>query len=186
MLAAGAQAGIITLSGPISGANENPQTGSPGTGFASVLLDNALHTLTVDANFGNLFPTIPNTSTPSGTTAAHIHCCVAPPGNAGVATTTPSFIGFPLGVTSGTFHTVLNLLDPASYNPAFITMNGGNVAAADIVFENNLTDGQTYFNIHTNAFLGGEVRAFLLTPEPTTAALTLSAAVALWLLRRKR
>ena len=32
----------------------------------------------------------------------------APPGNVGVATTTPSFPGFPLGVTAGTFSNIFD------------------------------------------------------------------------------
>ena len=56
------------------------------------------------------------------TTAPHIHCCTASPlsGNAGVATLTPTFTGFPLGVTSGTYHLTLS----PSWNPAFVTAHG--------------------------------------------------------------
>ena len=61
----------------------------------------------------------------SGTTmASHIHCCEATPGanvNVMVATTTPTFAGFPLGVTSGTYDNTLDLTLASSYNPLFIT-----------------------------------------------------------------
>ena len=68
----------------------------PRTGFATVVYDDLAHTLSVDASFSGLLGT---------TTAAHIHAATAVPGvgTAGVATQTPSFVGFPLGVTSGTF-----------------------------------------------------------------------------------
>ena len=59
---------------------ENPPTGSTGTGSATVIMDVDANTLSVNANFSGL---------PDNTTAAHIHCCVAPPGNAGVATANP-------------------------------------------------------------------------------------------------
>src|SRR5947209_4370157 len=180
-------AGPITLSGTLSGANENPPTGSAGTGTATVTLDNVVHTLIVDVVFSNLLPTIPGTSTPSGTTASHIHCCALPPGNAGVATTVPTFPGFPLGVDSGTYHQTFDLTLSSSYNPAFITANGGTVAGADAALENGLLNGLTYLNIHTNAFGGGEIRAFLdPVPEPTAAALAFSGLAAVWLMRRRR
>ena len=91
LLAGVGEAEIVTLSGPISGLTENPATPSLGTGFALVTLDTTAQTLEVNVFFSNLLATIPGTSTPSGTTASHIHCCVSPPGNVGVATTTPSF-----------------------------------------------------------------------------------------------
>src|SRR5213075_708272 len=110
------------------------------TGFATVTVDVALDLLTVDETWSGLS---------SGTTASHIHCC-APLGTAaGVATTTPTFAGFPLGVTSGTFHTVLNMTLASSYNPAFITANGGTVANAEAVLFAGILNGQTYLNIHT-------------------------------------
>lgn len=101
---------------------ENPPTGSPGTGTATVTFDTTAHTLRVQVSFGGLIGT---------TTAAHIHCCVAAPGNAGVATQTPSFTGFPLGVTSGTMDTTFDTTLASSFNPAFITANGGTVAGAE-------------------------------------------------------
>ncbi len=102
----------ITFAGLLSGANENPATSSPGTGSAVVSYDPATHLLFVDVVFSGL---------ESGTTASHIHCCVLPPGNAGVATTTPTFLGFPLGVTSGSYMNTLDLTLASSFNPAFVT-----------------------------------------------------------------
>jgi len=153
---------LITLSGILSGANESPVVLTPATGFAQVTLDTVAQTLHIVLSFSGLT---------SNTTAAHIHCCVPLGGNAGVATTVPAFPGFPLGVTSGTYDGVLNLASAASYNPAFITANGGSVAQAEAVFIAGLLSNQTYLNTHTVNFPGGEIRAFLRVPEPATLVL---------------
>ncbi len=80
----------------MTGANESPVNGSPGTGTATVTTDDVLHQMSVNVIFSNLV---------GATSAAHIHSAtaVAGTGNAGVATTTPTFSGFPLGVTSGSY-----------------------------------------------------------------------------------
>src|SRR4029450_5616030 len=94
---------LIHLFANLSPLNEVPATASNGTGNAAVLLDTTAHTLTGDIIFSGLT---------SNTTAAHIHCCLASPflnANVGVATPVPAFPGFPLGVTSGTDHFVLQL-----------------------------------------------------------------------------
>ena len=67
----------ITFVANLSPANEVPPTASFGTGFASVTLDTdpAVHTMAVDVSFSNLT---------TGTTAAHIHCCLASPFLTGV------------------------------------------------------------------------------------------------------
>lgn len=166
----------ITFSGSLSGANESPAVVTPATGFTTVSLDTATQLLTIDLTFTDL-------TTP--TTAAHIHCCVPAPGNTGVATTVPAFPGFPIGVTSGTYDGVLDLTQAASYNPAFITANGGTVASAEAVFVTNFENGMTYLNIHTMQNPGGEVRAFL-TPEPGSLALLGSGFLGLFLVWRKR
>jgi len=105
-----------------SGPNENPPNASPGTGFGTVTLSLATHVLMVNMSFTGLTGT---------TTAAHIHDPVlVPGGTAGVATQTPSFVGFPLGVTSGTFMTTLDMSLASTWNPAYITANGGTPAGA--------------------------------------------------------
>jgi hypothetical protein len=142
----------ITYSAILSGANENPATGSPGTGSTLVTIDTAAHTLHVTVVFTGLT---------SGTTASHIHCCIAPNGNAGVATTTPTFAGFPLGVTAGTYDNVLDMTQASSWNPAFITANGGTTASAEAVLAAGLAAGNAYLNIHTTTNPGGEIRGFL-------------------------
>jgi len=159
---------------------ENPPTGSAGTGSAGVTFDTVTHLMTVDVSFSGLG---------SGTTASHIHCCVATPnGNAGVATTTPTFTDFPLGVTSGTYHHVFDMTLASSYNPAFITANSGLPNAEAVLFAQMIA-GNTYLNIHTTVFGGGEIRGFLvLTPLPAALPLFATGLGALGLLgwRRKR
>jgi CHRD domain/PEP-CTERM motif len=109
------------------------------------------------------------------TTVAHIHCCTAAPesGNVGVATTTPTFPGFPAGVTSGNYSMTFDLLAMSTYNIAFINgLGGGTVAGAEAALLTGLDGGLAYFNVHTTAFPAGEIRGFLqVVPEPTTVAL---------------
>jgi hypothetical protein len=157
-------ADIITLSGNLTEALEVPPTGSSGTGQATVTLDTILHTMRVQASFSGLG---------SNTTAAHIHCCLDSPFltgvNEAVATTTPSFPGFPLGVTSGTFDNTFDLTLASTYNLANLDL-GGSVATAEPIFVAALLAGETYFNIHTTAFPGGEIRGFLAIPSPIVGA----------------
>src|SRR5262249_42319686 len=93
-----------------------------------------------------------------------IHCCTATPltGTAIVATTTPTFPGFPLGVTSGSYSMSFDLTQSSSFNPAFITANGGTTASAEAALAAGLVAGEAYLNIHTAMFPNGEIRGFLV------------------------
>jgi len=167
-----------TLSGPA----ENPPNASAGTGFATVTVNTVAHTLRVQQTFSGL-------SAP--TTASHIHCCITTPGgNAGVATMTPTFSGFPLGVTFGSMDQTFDTLSAASYNPAFVTANGGVVANAEAVLFSGLSAGTAYLNVHTSAFPNGEIRGFLVAvtpvPEPETYALFLAGLASLGVVARRR
>jgi hypothetical protein len=167
----------ITYQTFLSGPNEAPPNASPGTGYAVVTYDNTTHMLGVNVTFSGLLGT---------TTASHIHCCTAVPftGTAGVATTTPTFAGFPLGVTSGTYSNVLDLTQASSWNPAFIALHT-DIAGAEAYFTSHLGDGTEYLNIHTSVVPGGEIRGFLV-PVPEPASMTLMAGGVLGLLTKLR
>jgi len=186
---ASAAAATIPLAAFLSPANEVPPTASTGSGTAILDLDVAAHTLRVQIAFSGLVPTAPP-GAPVGTTAAHIHCCLPSPFatgvNAGVATTTPTFLGFPLGVLAGTYDNTLNLTLASSYNPAFVTLVGG-LANAETSLVNGLLGGLTYLNIHTNAFPGGEIRGFVVQiPEPEAYVLLLAGLAIIGISMRKR
>jgi CHRD domain/PEP-CTERM motif len=154
----------ITFVGSLTGANEVPPVPSPGTGLATVVLDSTAQTIQINATFSGLT---------SNDTAAHIHCCARLGTNAGVATTVPAFPGFPLGVTSGTYSSVVfDLTQPTIYNPAFVTLEGGTIPLAEAALIAGIQNGQTYLNIHTMINPGGEIRGQLEpVPEPTTLLL---------------
>ena len=150
-----AHANPITFQVTLSGSNENPANNSPGTGSATIVLDPTAQTLQLHVTFSGLG---------SNATAAHIHCCQAIPNsnqNVGVATTVPAFPGFPTGGTSGTYTSpVFDLTMPSIYNPAFVTTQGG-LPQAEAALISGIEGGQTYINIHTTMFPGGEIRAEL-------------------------
>lgn len=161
---AASPAAAATYVAALSGANENPANASPGTGSATLTIVGNVMTLTT--SFSGLTGNV---------TAAHIHCCVAPPANVGVATPVPSFPGFPSGVTSGSYSQSFDLTLASSYNPAFVTSHGGTVAFARDAFLAGLDAGQAYLNIHTNLFPGGEIRGQLTAvPEPAARMLMIA------------
>ncbi len=174
-----AKAAIISYAATLSGAAENPVNASPGTGVATVTYDDVAHTLRVQVNFSGLTGT---------TTAAHIHCCVAAPGNAGVATPAPTFPGFPAGVTSGSYDQLFDLTLASSFNAPFVAANGGTAAGAEATLSAGMQNVNAYFNIHTSTFPGGEIRGFLQAarvPEPQSAWLIGLALLALSLVQRR-
>ena len=160
------------------GSSEVPAVVTTGYGTARVTVDFDLLTMRVQASFADLL---------GNTTAAHIHCCIAPGSNAGVATQTPSFSGFPLGVKAGTYDATFDMALASSYNAAFITANGGTVGSAFNALVLGLDAGKAYLNVHTSSFPGGEIRANLVpVPEPETYALMLAGlGVVGWAARRR-
>jgi outer membrane autotransporter protein len=158
----------------LTGGAEIPPVSTTGSGTAVVALNSTTHRMTIRSFWNGLV---------SNTAVAHIHCCVVQPANAGVATTIPSFVGFPTGVRSGTFNASYDMTLPGTWNPAFITANGGTPAGAEARFIAGMTAGQSYFNIHTVMFPGGEIRGnlvlFLFANNPGLSARTQGAAAAL-------
>jgi CHRD domain-containing protein/PEP-CTERM motif-containing protein len=180
LLATQASAAILVYDATL-GNFESPATGSPGTGFAEVTIDNVADTMKVVVAFSGLT---------SGTTASHIHCCTGLPGtgNAMVATTTPFFPNFPLGVTSGSYDRLFDMTLATSYNADFMTANGGTTATAFTALLTGLDAGEAYLNIHTTNFPSGEIRGFLhAVPEPSTWAMLILgfAGIGLMAYRRK-
>lgn len=169
---------VATLDGP----SESPPNASPGTGTATLRLDAAAMTYSLEVDFSGLLGTV---------TASHIHgpTAVAGLGTAGVMTTTPTFPGFPSGVTSGSYAQTFDLTQSASFNPAFVTAQGG-LSSAAAVFMLALGDGRAYLNIHSSQFSGGEIRGFFTyspVPLPASGLLILApVAAAAWASRRRR
>jgi hypothetical protein len=164
----------------MDGPSESPVNASPGIGTGTVNYDSVLHTLNLNASFSGLTGT---------TTASHIHAATAAPftSTAGVATTTPSFAGFPLGVTSGSYSNVLDLTLASSYNPAYVTANGGTPATAELALTSAFAAGKAYWNIHSSTFGGGEIRGFLIAvPEPASCALVALGVAGLGCVSRRR
>lgn len=163
MTCTASHATVLHYHASLSGPNESPANSSPGTGSAEVTIDDAAHTMRVQVIFQGLT---------GNTTASHIHTptAVAGTGTASVATTTPTFAGFPLGVKSGTYDITLDLTMASSYNSAFITLNGGTTASAEPALLADIAAGKAYLNIHSMTFGGGEIRGFLNPFDPTPAA----------------
>jgi hypothetical protein len=166
-----ASAVVLTYTSPLTGGAENPPNGSPATGIAIVDYDTVAHTLRIRGDFSGLT---------GNTTLAHIHApnlsqlAQNDPVNPtfGVASPQPAFTGFPIGVTSGSHDTLYDLTQASSWNAPYINNNGGTTAGAESALALALSQGRAYYNIHTSAFGGGEIRGFLqLIPEPSTLAL---------------
>lgn len=175
----------ILFSASLSGPNEEPPNASPGIGSVLVSIDAVAHVLTVEGSFLNLIGT---------TTAAHIHV-INGPGDTNlldtlgpVATQTPSFTSFPLGVTAGTFNQTLDTTLASSFRAGFVTDSGGTPGAAEAALFAAILEGRAYFNIHSTVFTGGEIRGFLepvAVPEPAAAGL-LAISLAAFAMRIRR
>ncbi|HEY5895225.1 MAG TPA: CHRD domain-containing protein [Chthoniobacterales bacterium] len=173
-----AQAAPVVYPVQLDGPKEAPPNASLGTAVALITIDVDLATMRVDVNFAGLL---------SPVTVAHIHAATALPftGTAGVATQVPTFSGFPAGVTFGSYDQTFDMTLASSYNPTFITDNGGTPATAFAALVNAANEGKAYLNIHTDAFPAGEIRGFLI-PEPASCVLVLGGALLLCCTRRHR
>ena len=182
LLAAVGAAGATDYTAILTGPDESPSNTSPGIGAAKVSFDLSSHTLIVNVAFAGL---------EGDSTASHIHCCTTSPGSgtAAVATELPSFTGFPLGVTTGAYSHTFDTALTSSWNPSFVSSNGGTAAGAEAAFNAGLMSGSAYLNIHSTTFPNGEIRGFLHpvspVPEPTGLAL-LAAGIPVVALARRR
>lgn len=173
-----ANAAEFVYGASLSGLQEEPAVVTPGTGFTVVTYDDVLHTLRVQFNFSGLI---------GMTTAAHIHVRPSFMPTGGVATQVPSFGGFPLGVTSGSYDQLFDLTLASSWNPAFITNNGGTTGGAESALFAALQDDRAYLNIHSSFRLGGEIRGNLAAvPEPAAWATMLLGFLGLGSVMRRR
>ena len=158
LLSPNATASTILIAN-LAGTNEFPPNASPGTGLGTFTLSADQSTLDVLLFFSGLVAL---------DTAAHIHCCAPPGVNAAVRL---NLTGFPLGVTSGSYsHTFTLATDLVGITPAdFVT---------------GLLGGQTYANIHTSQFPGGEIRGQIV-PEPSMLGLIVLGLAGIGVLRRR-
>lgn len=163
----------------MDGPSESPPNPSLGTGIATLTFDlgGVTPTMLVEADFSGLS---------SPTTIAHVHCCTTMPeaGTTIPATTTPTFPGFPVGVTAGSYSQLFDMSLASSYNNSFLM--GSTPAQKLAAFLAGLDEGKAYFNVHTSTSGGGEIRGFLqFIPEPSSFALCALGAIGL-LARRRR
>jgi hypothetical protein len=157
-----AYAAPVQFTTVLTGPNESPPVASAGTGTATVDIDNVAHTLHLIVAWSGLT---------GNTTASHIHAAtaLAGAGTAGVATTTPYFAGFPIGVKFGLYEITLDMTLASSYNPSYVTAHGGNTTQAETDLFQAISDGKAYLNIHSTFAGGGEIRGFLVPAStPTT------------------
>lgn len=158
---AGAQITVFTA--VLNGTSEVPPNASTASGSGTATLDQLLNTLLVSENWTGLT---------SNSTGAHIHCCSLPGVNSTVAVDFVSN-GFPIGTMSGFYSHLFDLMSATTYGAGFLAANGGSVTNARNTVVNGMLAGQTYFNIHTGQFPGGEIRGQLVAtvPEPATLGL---------------
>jgi hypothetical protein len=161
-----------------SGALESPPNASPGTSL-----------VTIDLGGTQMFVDLPFRDLEGTTTDAHIHCCTgtAFTGTAPVAVPLPDF---PTGVTAGTYSNAIALGDATSWDPAFVSANGGTVQSANSAFLDGVNANEAYVNIHTSLFPDGEIRGWLVAapPVPETAEwsmLAVGLAGLMWMSRRR-
>ncbi len=146
----------VTFTAKLSSDARGQQNASAGTGSATIVIDPAAHSLQISVTFAGL---------QSPTTAAHLHClCTEPPGAqaTSAATQVPTFPGFPVGVTSGTYSGTFDTSLAGTYSPRFLAATGGTAANAEAALFTGMSAGQAYLNIHTiGTERFGEIRGFL-------------------------
>jgi hypothetical protein len=184
LLLAATGAHATTYTTILTGPKEAPPNTSDAIGAAAVTFDLSSHELEISTAFASLI---------GNSTAAHIHCCTVAPGDgsAGVATETPAFTGFPLGVQTGAYSHTYDTSLAGSWNAAFLSAYGGSTSNAEAALLAGLNAGKAYLNIHSSAYPNGEIRGFLMpvnaVPEPAEVAmLGLGLPAVLMMARRRR
>ncbi|MDP1621353.1 MAG: IPTL-CTERM sorting domain-containing protein [Bacteroidales bacterium] len=128
LISSNIQATVYTLDLALSGQKEVPANPSTATGILIGTYNDATNVLNFSLMFNGLSAPV---------TAAHFHGPAAPGSNAGVQI---PLVGFPTGVTSGTYTNTFTLTPEQ---------------------ESQLLCGMWYVNIHTAFFPGGEIRSQL-------------------------
>ena len=136
------QAGTITFGVALNGLNEVAPNASPGSGFATVVVDDVANTVFVNLNFTGL--TAP-------ATAAHIHCCSGPGVNSGVIIGLSGFPAAASGSYSNTFATTAGNIAGIEAFGSYLNIHSANFPGGEI--RGNLTAGT------------------VVTPEPGSVAL---------------
>lgn len=151
-VAGAAQAQTVILTAVVNGAQEVPAVTTPASGTATLTIDVATRAFSLDLAFGTLTAPV---------TVAHIHR--APAGVNG-----PVIIGLD-GIPLSGGRPSWNLIAPGitSFNSAGPVNAPFLFPATELA---NLLAGNTYINIHSSAFPGGEIRGQLI-PTPGAAAL---------------
>ncbi len=147
-LAMAAQGQVVTLTASLSGLEEVPPNASPATGFATLQIDIISRAWTLDISWGTLIAPM---------TVAHIH-------RAPIGVNGPVIIGL-----DGSGSPAWPLFAPGS-----TSFNSGGALPAPFLWPaselQNLLDGNTYINIHSQFFPGGEIRGQLV-PVPGAGVL---------------
>ena len=142
-LSALAKADTITFTATLQGSQEVPARNTTATGTATVTLNDVTGQGTISVSFSGLTAAV---------TGGHIHCCAFPGTNAPVIVPFDAVLTLTAGGTAGSLS-----------NYAF-TLTAAQIAG--------MKSGQTYVNIHTSTFPGGEIRGQLnAVPEPGTLLL---------------
>jgi hypothetical protein len=94
-------------------------------------------------------------------------------------------------VTAGTYDHTFDTSASSFWNSAFLTANGGSTSTAESTLLTGLNSGTSYFNIHSSAYPGGEIRGFLTAPtapvpEPGMAGMLLLGIPAVLAIGRRR
>jgi hypothetical protein len=176
LLSPAAEAATVRYVATLSGASEVPPNASTGTGQVILDIVDEL-SMSLSVTFSGLTGT---------TTIAHIHNAVAGV-NGAIMTQTPSFSGLPIGVTAGSFTQTFEMDLASTWSPGLITSSGGTVAGAKAFFLSKLAEGEAYFNLHSSAFPGGEIRGQLsAVPLPPALSFALLGLAALGVAGRRR